>query len=495
MTIIGYAHLIETLKLKVMPIHRQACISTSVNRRVENNQNILFPTNLALDNSLIGHLEFAIRHEGLNLEVIDATFEHIDQDELIAKFKLTPAGASIRRLCFLWEWLTGKNLELEFSVSGAYVDLFPADEYYTAAESIRVPKFRIRNNALGNADFCPTVRRKSIEHSPSFSELIDKANTALNSLKDPELYRRAVAYLYLSETKGSYAIESEKPSSDKQERFVQLLKHAGESVTVTEDWLVQLQNAIVRDVYSYEASYRTKQNWLEDSSERITFLPTPIAELRQVMGGWERFVNDTIRCKDPLVKAACAAFGFVYIHPFLDGNGRLHRFIIQHVLAQSALLPRETIIPVSAVIEKNVAAYFAVLSAFSKEVTKLWNYRRTDTDPIILSSPGSRPYRFFDAGREIQFLYEMVKVTVQDEIPRELAWLQSYDRAFTRLNKELDLPQKDLAALIRMIYSNKGILSENRRKQYAHLPEHVLNLIENIVKQECQNNQTDTVKT
>ena len=36
-----------------------------------------------------------------------------------------------------------------------------------------------------------------------------------------------------------------------------------------------------------------------------------------------------------MVAAAAVAFGFVYIHPFEDGNGRLHRWRIHHVLARA----------------------------------------------------------------------------------------------------------------------------------------------------------------
>lgn len=64
------------------------------------------------------------------------------------------------------------------------------------------------------------------------------------------------------------------------------------------------------------------------------------------------------------------------------------------------------------------------------------------------------------------FLYAMIKQAVREEIPRVLAWLQGYDLCFSKLYTELDLPQKDLSALIRMIQSNKGALSVNSRKQY-----------------------------
>jgi Fic family protein len=42
---------------------------------------------------------------------------------------------------------------------------------------------------------------------------------------------------------------------------------------------------------------------------------------------------------DPVVVAAASAFGFVYVHPFSDGNGRLHRWLIHHVLAAAGYNP------------------------------------------------------------------------------------------------------------------------------------------------------------
>lgn len=35
---------------------------------------------------------------------------------------------------------------------------------------------------------------------------------------------------------------------------------------------------------------------------------------------------------DAVLAAAMIAFGFVFIHPFVDGNGRIHRYLIHHIL-------------------------------------------------------------------------------------------------------------------------------------------------------------------
>jgi hypothetical protein len=484
MASIGYARLIEQFSLRVRPLDAPASTSGSVNQRVNAHDRILFPRNVSIDDSPVGHLEFALRHEGVNLEVIDAAFEHISPTDLSSRLKVAPTGVQIRRACHLWEWLTGRDLPTEgFAATGGYVDLFPRDTYVTSEKPVNKPKFRVRDNALGTADFCPIVRLSALPQTPSLIELVDEASRTLGTLSDPALYERAVNYLNLSETRSSFAIEREQPSSEKQERFIQLLRRAGEPAVVDEDWLVGLQNTVVRDVFSQEASYRTTQNWLEDATGRITFFPPPPDDLRRLMDGWEAFVGEHGRCADVLVKAACAAFGFVYIHPFLDGNGRLHRFLIQHVLARSVPLPGGAIVPVSAVILKNIPDYLGVLTGFSRPVTKMWRYTPGDAGPMVTEASASRAYRFFDASREVAFLHRIIQLAVQEEIPRELAWLSGYDAAFQQIDAEFDLPQKDISALIRMIHSNQGTISSNRRKQFNHVPVDVLNRIQGIVRE------------
>ena len=495
MTSVGYAYLVQRLGLKVLPLERPAAITGAVNKRVETDTQVLFPRGVAVEDSLVSHLEFALRHEGVNLEIIDAVFEHLAPAELIARLSATPTGAPIRRACYLWEWLTNQSLPVDAMSTGGYVDLFPADIYVVAHEPVNNPKFRVRDNALGTPDFCPTVRRAAVPTLPSLEDLLAEADHTLASVTDPALHERALSYLYLSETKSNFAIERETPAIDKQERFVQLLQHAGETNLITEERLVELQNLVVREVYSQEASYRTRQNWLEDSTGRITFFPPTPKDLRRAMTGLEAFINGS-RCQNTLVKAAVSGFGFVYLHPFMDGNGRLHRFLIHHALARvhahtqaqtQALAQAQTqakgiVVPVSAVMLKNIPDYISVLSRYSKSVTRLWNYRLGDVAPVVIAAANGRSYRYLNFDRETAFLHAMVEKAVREEIPRELAWLVGYDIAFQQISEVFDLPNKDISALIRMIHSNQGKLSAHRRKQFAYLHEEVLNRIEAITQ-------------
>ena len=129
MATIGYAQLISRLSLAVRPLAKPAEISGSVNRRVDSADRVLFPRGVAIEDTLVGHLEFALRHEGVNLEVIDAVFEHLPPEDLLARLNAAPNGAHIRRASHLWEWLTGRELPAAALPAGGYVDLFPADEY------------------------------------------------------------------------------------------------------------------------------------------------------------------------------------------------------------------------------------------------------------------------------------------------------------------------------------------------------------------------------
>ncbi|QBQ95740.1 Fic family protein [Paraburkholderia pallida] len=489
---VGYQHLIEYLNLgaKVRPLEAPAFLNGSVNQKVRGQNGFWYPRKTAVEQTLIGHVEFALRNEGVNLEVLEAVFEHLPEAELLRRLSESPNSAFVRRTCFFWEWLTGGNLAFDKSPSGAYVDALPEADYFTSdsAHTIRHPKFRVRDNLPGTPDFCPLVRRYALTDGPSLDELLDEADRTLEQVTDASLYERAVHYLYLSETQSTYGIEKEKPNGSKGERFVQILARAGEEERITEEWLVDLQNVIVRDAYAQEASYRTKQNWLEDGTGRITFFPPPPEDLQRAMQGWEGFINehpDTggYRCPNVLVRAACAAFGFVFLHPFLDGNGRIHRFLIHHVINGARRLKGGAIVPVSAVFLRRADEYLNVLNGFSRPTTRLWKYAPGEDAPHVTASPGGRPYRFFDATPEVRFLHAMLVEAVRTELPRELHWLSGFDSAFEQLNDELNIPRPDLSALIRMVQSNNGKLSSNKRKTFKHLPDEVIARIEDVVRE------------
>lgn len=51
-----------------------------------------------------------------------------------------------------------------------------------------------------------------------------------------------------------------------------------------------------------------------------------------------------------VLAAAMLGFGFVFIHPFVEGNGRIHRYLSQNVLARKDYVSKGFVFPGTAVI-------------------------------------------------------------------------------------------------------------------------------------------------
>ena len=184
------------------------------------------------------------------------------------------------------------------------------------------------------------------------------------------MLRRALQYLYTSETKSSFAIEHEQPTADRTARFVALLHSAERDDYLDRPMLVALQNQIVHQEFR-EADYRADQNYVGETMsfgrEQVHYIAPRPKDVGSLMDGLiaahRRLEADQIH---PVVHATVVAYAFVYIHPFEDGNGRSHRFLIHNVLARRGFTPPDMIFPVSAVMLDDKDAYDRSLEAFSR---------------------------------------------------------------------------------------------------------------------------------
>jgi len=124
---LGYSYLIEQHQLAARPLQVSAHIDTKVKgRQIQHSgvQDILvFEPKYQPENTLVGHLQFTLRYEGINLEVLSLLFQQIGMDELNAWLAESPASSYARRAGFLYEWLTGKELKVNVPAKERYVDL------------------------------------------------------------------------------------------------------------------------------------------------------------------------------------------------------------------------------------------------------------------------------------------------------------------------------------------------------------------------------------
>lgn len=125
-----------------------------------------------------------------------------------------------------------------------------------------------------------------------------------------------------------------------------------------------------------------------------------------------------------MLQAAATAFGFVYVHPFQDGNGRMHRCLIHHVLAERKVAPPGMVFPVSSVMLDRIDDYRATLQAHSGPLMPLIEWRPTPERNIKVRNETADLYRYFDCTEEAEFLHACVRRTVDQDLPREIDYLR-----------------------------------------------------------------------
>ncbi|MDQ2832379.1 MAG: Fic family protein [Acidobacteriota bacterium] len=433
---------------------------------------------------VFGHLRFAMRYEPIDLNVLSALFAKIHRKELEAWIKGEPIGRYPRRAWYLYELLTGVTLDVpEVPPTDNVLLLDPA--LHITATGMRVRRQRIIDNLLGNRDYCPMIRRTDRLNVAMQQRLAEEAKSILEGV-DPALLARAVHYLFTKETKSSFAIEGEVPSTDRTLRFVAALGRAHHFDTGDKQAFVELQNSIVDPRYT-QKDWRAIQNYVGQTASNYTqivhFICPKPEDVASLMDGWMRTVA---RVEDGAVDPICAAtitgFGFVFIHPFEDGNGRIHRFLIHHSLAKLKFAPQGLLFPVSAAMLRDPKAYDTALNAFSGKIMPKVEYDVDEQQRLTVLNKTDRLYRYYDATAQAEYLYEAVAETIRKDLREEIEFLEVFDKAMSAAQKIVDMPNARASLLVRLILQNHGTLSGKKRRQFAELSDEEVTKIEEAIR-------------
>ena len=494
-TPIGYAALVKMFSIKAMPHYRNSYILESGTPYSEKEGIIenhyysrkYFPKDLQ---NPLNHLEFAMKHEGVNLEILLGVFKALEAKSLEGYIRDQPTGKQARRLWYLYEFLTGKLLDLQDATyGGSYSLLLNPKEYYTGA-SIRSRRHYIDDNLLGNRFFCPSVRRtadleefEKKDFSSISSEMIEKY--------EPKIITRAVNFLYSKETMSSYEIEKEKPDASRAARFTESLKKADHMGSLQKEALIELQNIIVDSRYA-NTDYRDFQNYigtqarLDSYSVQIDYLCPKFEDIKELIKGLlaslERMISSKVH---PVIIAASISFGFVFIHPFEDGNGRIHRFLMHYIFARTGFVPKGSIFPVSAVILKNIAVYDSLLESFSKPLLTLLQgaFEFDRQGNLQIHGETDSYYRYIDYTKFASYLFACVEKTIQVDFEEEILYLINYDAAKKALQAVIDMPDNKIDLFIQLVLQNQGVLSARKRESlFSKLNEEEVLLMQNIVQ-------------
>lgn len=444
----------------------------------------LYPRAYATGDDIVANLRFALRYEPLDLGVLAAAFAALPAAIIAGWIRQEPSGSYARRAWFLYEYLTGETLDVPDATAGNYVEVLDPRRHVTATRR-NSPRHRVADNLLGTPDLCPTVRRTP-RLAAQIDVHIDAEARAIIERYDPAVLARAVRYLFTKETRSSFAIEGETPTPDRTERFVAALRSASRFDAADEGAIVRLQNMIVDPRYA-ATGWRTFQNFVGETTvdfrEEVHFICPRPEDVPSLMAGWmaltERMLDGAV---EPVVAAAVAAFAFVFIHPFEDGNGRIHRFIVHHVLSRTGFSPDDLIFPVSAAIVRDQRSYDAVLERFSQPLFAVIDWAWTNEREISVRNDTASLYRYFDATPFVEYLYDRMVDTVRTDLHEQLGFLTVFDQAMEGVRGIVDMPDRRAALLIRLMLQNGGRLSAAKRGQFAELADDEVRAMEAAVQ-------------
>lgn len=482
---VGYAWLCDALELSAPPVQHPARIQ-SVTRLERIGKLLAVPTAMAPPaEDLLGHVLFALKHEGVNLCVLAQALPKIAVEAFEAALQVAPNGSYLRKACFLRESFTSEQVKQVAPIRGAFIPLFDPERYITRRGE-RNSRWRVEFNGLGSLAYCATVERTPELTSLLEYDVLGRARDFIGTLP-AVMMDRAMGWAYLHETRESFAIEHETPSEDKAQRFVQLLRQAHERQALSEDYLVALQNATVSNPFDRAAAFRHEQNYLANAlpgAAGVTYLPPAPDLCRELMEELISFANEAPQQVDPLVAAGIISFGFVFLHPFMDGNGRLSRFLVHQTLCRAGALQNGLLLPVSVAMKREEQRYLEALQAFSKPTRSFWEVHWIDFDNLSFEFKGhSALYRFWDATVGVTFLLEMAKRALDIELREETLFLERFDYIFKAVDERFDVRGSDLTQLVMMCLSQNGVVSKNRRKQFQYrVPEPVFDYLESLAQ-------------
>ena len=472
-TPVGYAHLIDKHGLEI-PLPRQLSAIAERHHPKSNDAWQLLTPRHRPGESLQAQLEFALKWEGIDLGVLATLFRKVSDAAIAEIVRSRPTGAYSRRLWFLYEWLTGKELDVNSPGKVRSVPVINPKQQVGLIGGERSSRHKVINNLPGTAAFCPLVRKTDLIVAFQEKRLDEHAREVIGRIPE-DFLARAAAQLELSDSRSSFDIEGERPSAKRAQRWGKAIGKAG-SRPLSIDELEHLQSIVIGDTRFVELGLRTEGGFVGER-DRLSQRPLPAhisaraKDLEDLLSGLIAFGERALAGQlDPVVSAAAIAFGFVYIHPFVDGNGRLHRWLMHHALSISGYNPPGLIFPVSVSIVRDVDRYLEVLQSYSKPLLPLIEWEETPDHNVEVLNETADYYRYYDATEHAEFLFSCVEETIDRDLPGQVAYLRAFDCFEAGVQEIVDMPKRTIELLNQFLWQGNGRIPTGRRsKEFARL--------------------------
>jgi hypothetical protein len=440
-----------------------------------------------------GHLQFHLRHEVTHLEFLARLFARTGPAFVQEWVNAEPTGQYARRAAFLYEWLTGDSLQVPKRQGGNYVDAIDEAKQVAASpgRALKVARWRVNDNLAGTRHFCPTVVKTDTFRTAAGLD-VPRLFGELTAEFGEDLLVRAAAWMTLRESKASFAIEGEADRATRIQRFADVMaRRTGQGeLPLSDTALAAMQHEILGDKTTL-ARFGIRQSpvFIGETvhyQEVVHYVAPPAGDIAEMLEGLRVFLNRT-EGQSSVMRSAVAAFGFVYIHPLADGNGRVHRFLINDVLRRDRVIPDPIILPVSAVITDDVGerrGYDCVLDTVSKPLMQhvrdsvtFDQTNNTYPDGVVSNfvfsgDDNARPvWRYPDFGPHVVFLSGIIGRTLTEQMREESRYLRNHGRARLAVKEVVEMPDLQADRVIRSIEQNRGVLTGALAKEMPILKE------------------------
>ncbi|MGK3143633.1 Fic family protein [Pantoea sp. C2G6] len=486
--LVGFSALCERYSLQlVQPLRVTSAIGTVRSRhesqgRLENH----YPPGYQPEDDFAGHFAFGLKYEEIHLEFFARLFAAIGPEPLESWCRREPFGQYARRAGFLYEWLTGERLQVPDVSNGGYIEAISSKAYLTRTTVRRARRWRINDNLPGTVDFCPLVRRTAaVEQALAFD--LNSAFTELDNTFGADILMRTASWLTFKESRASFLIEKEADQGDRIQRFAHVIaQYCGQLDDPLSDASL---HTIQQGILGREAlglGLRRSPVFVGQSTMRediVHYIAPHYEDVPRFMQGLKAFEQAT-QGAAPLARAGVIAFGFVYIHPMRDGNGRIHRFLINDTLIRDGAIPDGVILPVSATITSSMdfrVGYDRTLDIFSKQLMRRYAgcYRfgelKTYEDGTLSNFSFSEyndarfAWRYPDLTGHVLYTARVVEHTVLTGMADEARVLVIFQRAQQALKEVIEMPDQDASRIIRSLKENGWQISGKLKKTFPLL--------------------------
>jgi hypothetical protein len=220
--------------------------------------------------------------------------------------------------------------------------------------------------------------------------------------------------------------------------------------------------------------------------EVVHYIAPPADQVPAMLDGLATFWQRT-EGQSAVMRSAIMAFGFVYIHPLADGNGRVHRFLINDALRRDGIVESPMILPVSSLITSHSTerlAYDRILDIISRSLmsalTGTYEFVSTQTtypdgirsnfvlkdDTVAVSV-----WRYLDLTQHVVYLADLLARTIREDMREESRYMQRHAYARASVKEIVEMPDTAIDRVIRSVRSNQGKLSNALTKEIPTLAE------------------------